>query len=1205
MTLCFSKHGPEFPSELIDALSAGEVVFLCGSGISVPQLPDFKTLVDQTYKRLDVDKDAAEERSYEGQRYEEVLGALGRRLADPEAMVRTVSEQLVVPSEPQLNKHQTILRLSRDLNNRVLTVTTNFDTLLERALENSPNRDRQKSFAGQALPAPGGPNFSGIIHLHGRLGDPELDLEATSLVLTSSDYGDAYMRSGWASRFLFDLARCKTLVLIGYSANDAPIRYFLNVLEADRARFPDLHQVYAFDAYERDPIEAQTGWGTLAVKPLPYCKFNPANGDPDHSPLWDDLCQLADMVERPKQSREKLTQRILTGNSSTLTDQQLSELSWLFSDRNDLWPVALKTLSDPSWFKVFQENKLWSTKDAAWVIAAWIANNFESAQSYRTAVEWYTILGNDFISRLEQRLQQNPPVSPFWLKSWRVFVSLQPAEHSDAFEQEAYNLNWKLQSGQILDSDLRQSIALLAPMLVARRPWQRNVQDIDESELDEPRLSNLVNLELRVADDTSAADIIKALDKLDGYEMRILELGNQALSSSLQQSVDLGMIVDDFDWSDFSVPSIEEHAQNAHHNGVIFLVRTIMNTFPKALKFNRDRALTQAAQWRTWPGRIGARMLLHSARDPVAFSGDDALRLLLQLKDTDFWIIRRELALVLRDRASEAKKELVNEVEARIRNSGEAFYARYSLEEDQVDWRAHARDKDVWLRLKMLDAAGAVSTAGRTELDAIVLRRPHLDRDIEDKDFFGSYSYGVRNIVGDSGPILEAAPDDRLKVAAELRISRDIDMQLGWRSYCQSDPKGAFDTLAFAELTKPNIALWGDLLSVLAQSNEENNATLRDQLSVESLSLLEDLNKLDLKPIAASIIDLLLFRSRGCIKNLENWCDRLWAAVQLVEHEADFEKDIGMTAINSAAGRLTEILVKELNHTRETDGQYEARQRKRLELIVTDKSQAGILGRAVLVQNFAFMHSVAAELVEKHLMRRLASDTDEARALRAVMVSQSEITPEVTKVASDIVLRGVIETQAISSFSEQIASNILRAALASLRGNDPDLWGISESDVSRTLRESPFNIRCGALSVLARWMQNDEEGGEEAWEKMVEPFFERVWPKESCFIDDAFNHDLMSIVICSGKHFPIALKKLRPYFSLYSGRRASTYPIKNSQAPENFPSEVLDLLWLVFGAKGSVSYDVPKLLDRIKEADPNIEVDRRFQSLEQLTIRYS
>ena len=93
----------------------GEAVFLCGTGISAPQLPDFASLVDQTYARLSVEMDASEERSYISQRFEEVLGALSRRLADPDAMVRTVSELLSVPADPRLDQHRTILRLSRDL----------------------------------------------------------------------------------------------------------------------------------------------------------------------------------------------------------------------------------------------------------------------------------------------------------------------------------------------------------------------------------------------------------------------------------------------------------------------------------------------------------------------------------------------------------------------------------------------------------------------------------------------------------------------------------------------------------------------------------------------------------------------------------------------------------------------------------------------------------------------------------------------------------------------------------------------------------------------------------------------------------------------------------------------------------------------------------------------------------------------------------
>lgn len=252
MGICFSDLGPTFPPQLVDALLTGDVVFFCGAGISAPQMPTFKGLVGQCFGLLKVPMEPAETWSYQEGRYEEALGSLRRRIVDPTELTRVVTEILQPPDEADLEHHRTILRLSRDLDSRPTIVTTNFDTLIERALaEIDPNAAPTLSFAGQALPLPGSSDFAGIIHLHGRISDGNIGLTQTPLIMTSADYGDAYMRSGWASRFLFDLVRCKTIVLVGYSAGDAPVRYFLNVLEADRERFRELKPVYALDGIKR------------------------------------------------------------------------------------------------------------------------------------------------------------------------------------------------------------------------------------------------------------------------------------------------------------------------------------------------------------------------------------------------------------------------------------------------------------------------------------------------------------------------------------------------------------------------------------------------------------------------------------------------------------------------------------------------------------------------------------------------------------------------------------------------------------------------------------------------------------------------------------------------------------------------------------------------------------------------------------------
>lgn len=251
----------------------------------------FGGLVSDTFADLNVKMTPSEARSFREFRFEEALGSLSRRIVEPEEMIRSVVRQLQPPGDADLSHHRTILRLSRDLDNRPVIVTTNFDTLIERALleiEALPLVQALSS-AGQDLPLPGSAGFGGIIHIHGRIADEIVGVEQTPLVLTSADYGDAYMRAGWASRFLFDLCRCKTVVLVGYSAGDAPVRYFLNVLDADRQRFPDLKPVYAIDGVvDRDQDDER--WAALAVTLVPYELLPDADGQPkSHAALWTDL----------------------------------------------------------------------------------------------------------------------------------------------------------------------------------------------------------------------------------------------------------------------------------------------------------------------------------------------------------------------------------------------------------------------------------------------------------------------------------------------------------------------------------------------------------------------------------------------------------------------------------------------------------------------------------------------------------------------------------------------------------------------------------------------------------------------------------------------------------------------------------------------------------------------------------------------------
>ena len=511
--LRLSPNGPEFPGEFVDSLLAGEMVFLCGTGVSAPQMPNFRRLVLRTYETLGVMKDDSEKRAFKKEHFEEVLGSLNRRLSDSQAMIRAVAGLLVAPQNPDLRQHHTILRLSRGLDNQVCVVTTNFDTLFERAFaETVPaGVPIDISFAGQALPTPGNPSFSGIIHIHGRLKDVDLELASTPLVLTSADYGDAYMRSGWASRFLFDLARCKSIVLVGYSANDAPVRYFLNVLESDRARFPDLKPVYAFDAYEQNPEEAIARWGTLAVRVLPYCKVNPNTGSrDDHFALWDDLAALADIADRPKRSQQERARTILGRSATDVSTDIRKKLGWLFGGRSDLWSIARDAISDSSWFAVFQDDNLWSVEDAAWVIAAWIAKDFQDRGRLECALEWQRRLGRPFTENIERRLAMTEGLDETWARVWRLFCLVEPIES----DTSVHATQKRLVSGVVLNGDVRKAVSLLAPRLELNRRLGEAPADVGSQPI--TRFVDIAWPHMVVADEDGVEALIDTLCTLPG-----------------------------------------------------------------------------------------------------------------------------------------------------------------------------------------------------------------------------------------------------------------------------------------------------------------------------------------------------------------------------------------------------------------------------------------------------------------------------------------------------------------------------------------------------------------------------------------------------------------------------------------------------------------------------------------------------------------
>ncbi len=168
-------------------------------------------------------------------------------------------------------------------------VTTNFDFLFDKALK----RLRRKAKVKHEIPVEIAPALSppkpgawhSLVYLHGKL---DQDADNKNLVLTTADFGKAYLVDGWARSVVIELFRHFHVVFIGYSIEDPTMRYLVSALAAAREDKESINEAYSFAPYGgRDEPKthdyAVAAWDAKGVIPLPY------ESSDGHNRLWNEL----------------------------------------------------------------------------------------------------------------------------------------------------------------------------------------------------------------------------------------------------------------------------------------------------------------------------------------------------------------------------------------------------------------------------------------------------------------------------------------------------------------------------------------------------------------------------------------------------------------------------------------------------------------------------------------------------------------------------------------------------------------------------------------------------------------------------------------------------------------------------------------------------------------------------------------------------
>jgi hypothetical protein len=334
----FIANGPDIPSALLQAHEDGDLVFFCGSGISYPAgLPGFKGLVEGIYRLTGTEPTDIERQAFDRGQFDVTLDQLERRLPGQRIAVRRALAEVLKPKlhrKGATDTHTALLRLARCRQGTLRLVTTNFDRIFHVAARRSSQAF--EAYAAPMLPIPKNSRWNGLVFLHGLLPVKTDDISLNRLVVTSGDFGLAYLTERWAARFVSELFRNYVVCFVGYSINDAVLRYMMDALAADRMLGEITPQAWALVDYEQGQERSKTiEWEAKGVKPILYHVPTASN---DHSALHQTMLAWADTYHQGVLGKEHIvvSYALARPSASTQQDDFVGRMLWALSDMSGL-----------------------------------------------------------------------------------------------------------------------------------------------------------------------------------------------------------------------------------------------------------------------------------------------------------------------------------------------------------------------------------------------------------------------------------------------------------------------------------------------------------------------------------------------------------------------------------------------------------------------------------------------------------------------------------------------------------------------------------------------------------------------------------------------------------------------------------------------------------------------------------------------------
>jgi hypothetical protein len=1260
----FLANGPSIPDDLLIARDAGDVIFFCGAGVSRHRagLPDFFKLGGNVIELLGAGEKSLARKLFDRTKALDPIDGVGGLVAtdrifsllEREFEQRDIQAAIARAIKPgdavDLSAHRMLIDLSRGRDGTVRLVTTNFDLLFEACVDGIP------CSGPPVLPNPLSATFSGIIHLHGRVNGDYSGPGDEEFVVSSANFGRAYLSDGWATRFMQSLLARFQVVFVGYAADDPPVQY---LLEALNLRAGNRSRLFAFQAGTNADDAAL--WEHRGVRAIPF-----DNSEGFH-PLWDSLAAWAERARDVDGWYANLLATAAAGPAA-VDPHMRGQMAHVLSTREGArrvcsapeplpasWLLALdprQRYDQPGPIDLYDESAerldpyerlaldfdippkpveddrdMLSKRPVpseAW--DAFAPTRFDHDGLGDNGLEEFCGARAGTGAALSSRLSylsiwfnrvSHQPVALWWAAGRgplhpRIVDEIEASLRQDpARWPDDIRRGWRLLIASWSDrrSDADRTYFMLSDRVV-REGWSQSLVR-DYAALFRPRLKVDRKFGVRhplVWTDLDRPNPILSYDVEYPHSYQELVIPAEHLGYAVtrfRENLDLARSLEaeisgdnylfiDTTRGDDGAPPIAYDSFGL--TGPIAQFQGLMN---RLVATAPDLARVEIAYWPIKDRYIFARLRIWAASSSITKPGE-AADILLGFPDDVFWGSdhQRDLLFAIRDRWPDLSAEERARFEERLRNTA------YPWSDQTRGGKARAEAHHRLDRLHWLSSRGvAFSFDVTAEMAAL---RPVAE---DWTERFGQEAAepqigSVRSIETDANPrVLDDLPVseilDRAKQAGQADFFDFIEHR-PFTGLTEKRPARALAALSYAARRGDVPAnFWSAFL--YSEKRKTDNVRLVRAIS----GRLAWLPSADLRSIAYPVAEWLQSLGERVYTDLTPVLERLWepllAALSLRNDHRKHKVDSSWAndALNAPVGKLVDVLFKEPNNKGLGFGagfpeDWTAKLQQLLEL-------PGDMRRHALVMlgyRINWLFAIAPSWTEQHLLA-VADDDDDDDDGDALWDGILWAARAPSRKLYERLKPGLL-ARAMSTTRRRAEANVLAGFLLMGWGGDPDAHPseqlVSNAELRAILVDADDELRLQMLWHLQHWSA-DVEG---KWRQRLVPFLHDVWPNHRALRTPEMSARLADLAMESGDLFPQAVAAIVPRLVPVRGGMLRKFRLRseeNDHPARIYPAATLDLLWPVLAEDASLwPYKVTDLLDLLSEASET-RTDPRLSEL--------